>query len=247
MSPPQHSNEVVINSSEDELICTASISMNKGSGATGKGSSSDLSNEGKLISVFSGTMKADQVRCIFELSSYDYEATMECLHAGLTGDTILKLTKTMYGEFPFTKVHVDEDEKWCDLVSFYKAPSLDPRLHRLRICLNGQPPMDTGGVRRDLYTSVYKEFADNTHVKLFDGPPNYLKPLYSVQARSSGLFKVLGTMVGHSLVQDALGFPHFSPLCFRYIPVAVREDEAMQHVSLCDVGSDTVDFISKVK
>ena len=67
-----------------------------------------------------------------------------------------KLTKTMYGEFPFTKVHVDEDEdeKWCDLVTFYKAPSPDPRLHRLRICLNGQPPMDTGGVRRDLYTSV---------------------------------------------------------------------------------------------
>lgn len=35
-----------------------------------------------------------------------------------------------------------------------------------------------------------------------------------------------------------------TPLCFWYM--AVGEEEAMQHVSLCDVGSDTVDFISKV-
>ncbi len=55
---------------------------------------------------------------------------------------------------------------------------------------------------------------------------------------------MLGTMVGHSLVQDGIGFPHFSPLCFWYI--AAGEEEAMQHVSLCDVGSDIVDFISKV-
>ena len=61
------------------------------------------------------------------------------------------------------------------------------------------------------------------------------------QTVSDHFIKVIGTMVGHSILQDGLGL---STLCFLYI--AFGEQEALQSASLSDVGSDAVDFISKV-
>lgn len=52
-------------------------------------------------------------------------------------------------------------------------------------------------------------------------------------------------MVGHSILQDGIGFPYFSPLCFWYM--AVGEEESLQHASVCDIGSNTIDFIYKVE
>jgi hypothetical protein len=212
--------------------------------STSASSGYNKGDEDKLLSIFIGGMTPKQIMCIFRFSGNDFNSSMECLIAGPTFESVLKLSSSKYAAYQPVKVRVDEDEMWSDLVSFYKAPKIDPMICQLKICLLGRPPVDTGGVRRQVCTSVFQRFSDNCHVKLFDGLPNYLRPRHSAEARSSGLFKVLGTMVGHSILQDGVGFPYFSPFCYWYI--AVGEEEAFQHISLCDVGSDAADFISKV-
>ena len=50
--------------------------------------------------------------------------------------------------------------------------------------------IDTGGVRRQVYTLAYEAFATNQFIRLFDGPEHHLRPAYSAEARSSGLLKI---------------------------------------------------------
>ena len=99
-----------------------------------------------------------------------------------------------------------------------------PKESHIRIRMFNMPAIDTGGVHCQIYTTTLREFAENKHMRLFDGPPNRLRPFYSAEARSSALFKVFGTMVGHSILPDGIGFPYFSPLCYWYI--AVGEEAA---------------------
>ena len=110
------------------------------------------------------------------------------------------------------KISVVSDDAWVDTVTFYKCTRFDVN-KRLRVKLNGQPALDTGGVRTQLYFAVFEQFAQNRHVKLFDGPECHLRPLCTSEARSSGLFKVLGCMVAHSIAQAGVGFPYLSPAC----------------------------------
>ena len=96
-----------------------------------------------------------------------------------------------------------------------------------------------------MYTSVYEMFVGNARVHLFDGPENYVRPHYSPEARCSGLFRVLGTMVGHSILQDGIGFSYLSPVCFW--SVMNSEEKALEHATVADVGADTVAVIKKVR
>ncbi len=89
-----------------------------------------------------------------------------------------------------------------DAVGYYKSTSLN-LANPVRVMLDDEPAIDTGGVRRQLYTDVFKEFASTTHACLWDGQPGNLRPIYSAEAQSSGLFKVLGRMV---LRRKALAF-----------------------------------------
>ena len=68
--------------------------------------------------------------------------------------------------------------------------------------------IDTGGVRRHVYTMAYSDLIHNKHIKLFDGPANHARPYSSAETRGSGIFKALGMMVGHSSMQDGV-FPFF--------------------------------------
>ena len=115
---------------------------------------------------------------------------------------------------------------------------------RLRVTLDNQPALDTGGVRRQVYTTALEEFARNKWIKLFDGPENYLRPACTAEVRSSGLLKVLGTIIAHSIGQDAIGFPYLSPTCYWYI--VGGEDKAIQYASVEDLPGDSASFISLV-
>ena len=181
---------------------------------------------------------------MYELYGESLELSSGCLADGPSTASIIKQMKKMSEEFPVIKVRVDEDDSWSDLVSFYKSAGPSAAGHRVRICLLDQPPLDTGGVRCQIYTQTLKEFAGNKYVRLFECQPNRLRPFYSAEARSSGMFRVLGMMVGHSIQQDGIGFPYLSPLCFDYI--ALGEEHALQHYSLNDVNDFGKDFIVKV-
>ena len=95
-----------------------------------------------------------------------------------------------------------------------------------------------------MYTSVLNDFQDNTFVGLFDGPPRSLRPRCTAQSRSCGLYKVLGSMVGHSISQDGIGFPCLSLTSYWYM--AAGEDRALEFASVEDVGADISSIISKV-
>ena len=113
-----------------------------------------------------------------------------------------------------------------------------------RVTLHNQPALDTGGVRRQVYTSVYSDFLSNEYSQLFDGPLHHCCPLRTSESRSSGLFKVMGTMVAHSIAQDGIGFPHFSPVCYWYI--VGGEERGIEFVSEDGLGGDVAEFVSKV-
>ena len=197
-----------------------------------------------LLTLFQATLSKKQVSAIFDLACNDFDQTMECLLSGPDLSNILKLMSEASRNSPVIKVHIDEDEAWSDIVSFYKTSDADISRCRIRVCLNSQPAIDTGGVRCQVYTSILKQFAENQHFKLFDGPPDSLWPYYSAATRCSGMFKVLGSIVGHSILQDEIGFPHLSAACYWYI--AAGEEAALQHLTLDDVGADCCYFISPV-
>ena len=96
------------------------------------------------------------------------------------------------------KLHVDEDELWSDLLAFYKCVT-SPGKKRLKIRMDSSRAIDTGGVRRHVYTMAYSDLIHNKHIKLFDGPANHARPYSCAETRGSGIFKALGMMVGHSI------------------------------------------------
>ena len=198
-----------------------------------------------LLSLFAENFSVKQITTVYNYSGKEFEESMECLGNGASLDSIMKMVNKQYSRSPPVKVHVDADEMWSDLLSFYKCTTAHGLDRRVRVCLDGAPPIDTGGVRRQVFTTVFSEFADNTHnYALFEGPSSYIRPSYNSESRGSGIFKALGSMVGHSILQDGNGFPFLSKMCYWYI--ASGEEKALQFASLDDVGQDSANIVSKV-
>ena len=129
------------------------------------------------------------------------------------------------------------------MVGQYKSPNM--YLHsRLRIILDGKPSIDTGGVQRQVYSSIFDNFAHNHTIRLFDGPENHICPVCTAEARSSGLLKILGVMIAHSICQDGIGFPYLSPTCYWYM--VGGEEKALQFATVQDLPADSAMVISQV-
>ena len=185
------------------------------------GSSSEVklsvSDIDRLIAGYgSQECSAKQITCIYRLSGEDYLASAACLVKGPTILSIIDMVNLRFAKMPRHKLTVDPDDVWAELVSLYKGKNMD--LHsRLRITIEGKPSIDTGGVRRQVYSKVYRQFCSNRFIHIFDGPANRLRPACTAEVRSSGLLKILGTMVAHSICQDGIGFPYLSLCCYWYI------------------------------
>ena len=198
----------------------------------------------QLLGIFvdTGKFSERQVRTVFDLSDCDFEKTMECLLEGPTIQGLVRLHQKMFCGKAATKFYIDSDDLWPDMVRYYKTGVNTSK--PIRVILDEQPAIDTGGVCRQVFSDVFTLFANNKHFRLFEGEPCSLRPVHSANCRSSGLLKVFGTMVAHSIAQDGVGFPYLSPLSYWYI--AAGEVESLQHIGLSDVGSDVADVITKV-
>ena len=75
--------------------------------------------------------------------------------------------------------------------------------HR-RVVLTDQPANDTGGVRRQMSSS---NLLKTNMSSFFEGPRCSLRPRYTAESHSSGLFKTFGHMIAHAIAQDGVGFP----------------------------------------
>lgn len=209
------------------------------SSSSAEKSESDLDH---LINMF-GELSPRQISTIYLLSGNSFECTLQCLLEGPNLNSIIKIMTNYYENKPTVKIDLDLSSAWQDLLAYYKSSKVDFNL-RIRIVLAGRLAVDTGGIRRQVYTQVYSEFAQNKHIHLFDGPTNLLRPAISAIARSSGILKILGKMLSHSIYQDGIGFPYLSPVCYWYM--IGNENMALEHVSLADLPADSASFIQEV-
>ena len=197
----------------------------------------------ELTALFEGRLNEKQVEAIYRATGGDFDPSMECILEGPTINSILEVLNDAFGIRSVIKIEVDPEELWQDMVAQYKSLKMDVT-KRLRIRFEQQPAVDTGGVRRMVYSAVYTDFVNNKLVRLFDGPSHCCRPCCTAESRSSGLFKILGSMVAHSICQDGIGFPYLSPTCYWYL--IGGDERAMEFVSVEDVGADVVSVISKV-
>lgn len=196
-----------------------------------------------LLSTFGENYEEEDIKAVFFFSGGNYEISSVCILKGITLSAIITMLRKRFDLLPRIKLQVDMDDVWADMVAFYKGRKVN-FFSKLRIQLNDKPPIDTGGVRRQMFTTVFSDFAHNKSVHLFDGPCNYLRPTCSAEARSSGLFKALGSMVSHSICQDGIGFPYLSPTCYWYI--IGGESKALQFANIQDLPADSAFLINKV-
>ena len=197
-----------------------------------------------LISMFSTRYTAKQIQVLYKYAGDSFDNCIDCLTSGLSLESILRMVNVHTSSYKTVKVAIDQEDMWADMLALYKTSDQNMIAKRIRVMLDDSPVVDTCGVRKQVYTTVFAEFVQNKHVRLFDGPANYVRPFYSAEARCSGLFKVLGTMVGHSILQDGVGFPYYSPVAYWYM--VSGEEKALEYVNINDVGGDTACAITKV-
>ena len=193
--------------------------------------------------MFVGTFSAKKVIEVYRCSGDNLEASMDCLLEGPTLSSIVRLLNERFREQPVIKLQVDQDSVWEDMVVHYKSPRMDVT-KPLRLSVLNQPAIDTGGVRRQVYNTIYGDFLANKHIKLFEGALHSRCPLCTAESRLSGLFRVIGTMVAHSIAQDGVGFPYFSLTCYWYM--VGGEERAVEFVTLEDIGAEAATVVSKV-
>ena len=168
---------------------------------------------------------------IFLVFGKQFDASLECLLSGPTLESITKSTTRYYQTLQRVKLYVDSEDAWADTVAFYKCntPLILTSLFGFEF-LTSLLSIPVAFVDNSF---VFRSFAENSVIRLFDGPPNHLGPVYSAESRASDMFTVLGSMIGHSILQYGVGFPYLSPLCFWYI-VCNDESKALQYVSMDD-------------
>ena len=137
------------------------------------------------------------------------------------------------------KLKIDEEDLLNDAMAYYKDQDFDPR-KKLRIVYSGQPAADTGGVIRQFYTQLLKVIADT----FFQGD-TYRSPVYNCDMVASGVMKLVGTIIVHSVLQGRPGFPIFSPGVYNYLAKG-KLNEVMEEITIKDCSSHMEHFITKV-
>ena len=117
------------------------------------------------------------------------------------------------------RVKVDENNLLMQALSIYKDPKFDPT-RPLTITFENQPAEDTGGPKREFYTQLFHGIvtSDGSVLPLmFEGAEARLMPSYNSRVVYSGMMKVVGNIIAHSIVQCGVGFPYLSLVCYWYL------------------------------
>ncbi|XP_019858580.1 PREDICTED: uncharacterized protein LOC109586805 [Amphimedon queenslandica] len=205
---------------------------------------SPMDNLGILLTAFKKKVTREQAAAIYKSSGFSLSVSMACINEGPTLESILLVLNQKMEHAESVIVTVHTNDMWHDILRHYKAGTVDFG-KQLFIKLSNTLAIDAGGVRRQVYSTVYSEFQCNKHIELFTGPLHSLSPACTAEARSSGLFKILGSMVGHSIWQDGIGFPFFSLTNYTYMMEG--EEKALQVCSDNDIGAGVAAVISKLR
>ena len=82
------------------------------------------------------------------------------------------------------------------------------------------------------------------YLDMFEGPSKRLRPAFKISILNSGILKILGQMIGHTLLMGGVGFPYLSPACFYYM--AGRWNTAITFITDEDVSCRVRHLLTKV-
>ena len=190
----------------------------------------------------------DGVKFLFKLGNNNAVVVSECL-INFTVEGVLDLVQAAILRDSPKRLRLDEEDWESDenlaesLVTFYKDYKFNSHA-AIRVCIPNQPVLDSGGVRRHLFSRVLATMAKSDKFGLFEGPPGRLRPTFRQSSVSSGMLHILGRMIGHSIVMDRQGFPFLSPPCYYYMCGCL--DKALSLVQLEDVGERINHVIEQV-
>ena len=140
-------------------------------------------------------------------------------------------------EGPRIRVSMDDVDDWFNIaIAFYKRSFCSNT--SVSTSISGQPGIDTGGIRRQFFSTVFHSNADS----FFNGLPDRLRPAFKASIHSSGILLIIGTMIAHSIVLDGQGFPYLADYVYDYL--AGYMDKAISCVTMKDAG-ERVQFISE--
>ena len=140
---------------------------------------------------------------IYELCKGDVASACDCILSGPDIESLVSLvsSQVIASASDEQKLKISSDEQDGDdlaecVLAFYKDSRYDPHCG-VRVCLSGQPAIDTGGVRRQVFSQVFERLAFSDHFGLFDGPPHRRRPAFRISSLSAGVMKLVGRVIGH--------------------------------------------------
>ena len=180
------------------------------------------------------------------------KAEVTFVEAGNTDESIAevlkRLRKKMENQGSAEKLKFMKRILLLTFSSIIKSSSFDPKIP-IKVQLRGQPAIDSGGVLRQAFNTIFATLANNEFLglRLFSGPFFQLTPVYSSECILTGVYEIIGRMISHSMVQDGRGFPYFAPAVYIYIATG-NLSEAITKVSVVDIADpDLLEFIEKVE
>ena len=189
------------------------------------------------------------ITVIYEITNCNYYSTQDFLK-NTTLDNLLRLLYSSFMHFSteespkITIFQSSSPEELTEvLLGFYKS-SRFVKNACVRVAIEGNQVMDSGGVRRQLYDQVFQAIAKG-HYCIFEGPLERLRPVVKPCNIVSGLLKNFGKAVAHSLIMDHVGFPYLSPPLFYYL--IGQEDVAITMLRESDVSGQAEYVVAKVK
>lgn len=157
----------------------------------------------------------EQLEFIYELNGKKISSTMDCLLDGINAECICSLlARSVFTSEDIGHIRVNSNEEdWVEAaLCHYKRKDFDPSA-KLRVTITNEPAVDTGGVRRQFFSVAFRQLAYpslSTSRCIFEGSPFRLRPAYRASNLSSGVLKIVGMMIAHSLLLDGQGFPYLS-------------------------------------
>ena len=171
------------------------------------------------------------LRYVYKCSNGDISCASDCILSGPSIESLVSLIRAVVitNESDGRRLRIDDDEKEGEelvdcIFAFYKGPRFDPQ-SGVRMCLMGEPAIDTGGVRRQVFSEVFETVSFSDRLCLFDGPPDRRRPAFRISSLSAGMMRLLGRIIGHSIILDCQGFPYLSPACYQYM--VGNQDQAL--------------------
>ena len=221
--------------SQDTQPCTSTVNV------SGMGQTKE-----SIIEMFPCIAKKSIIDALFDIEMGNSLAVVDVLLNPPLLATILERMKSQIEEdqVRLSLDESDEEDMLFSVLEFYKSPSFAPKL-KLKVRFRGQPGVDVGGVRRQMFTNVFTEFISSNRISLFYQGKFNLIIRYSVQNVLSGLMTILGRLIAHATVLEGIVFPYLSKASFWCL--ATGDDNAVLGFATSDdVEPSTKEMLNQV-